>query len=440
MSVEAVARFAADTRWVDLPEPVRARMRVALTDTVGCILAGRKTAAYAAASTAADRIGGSALQAFALAVAASALDFDDGHYEGGGVHLGSVILPALLASTSGETTAKQLLEALAVGYEIAIRAGYLLAPRAASDPYHTSGAPTCLGAAAAVARLIGLGAAGIRRAVRIASAHAPLATLQLPMVKESIGWGAATAVGAAQLAAAGFDGSDHAVQVAPILGIAPTPFDGVKAQESFVARLGQDWQSPAAYLKPYPCCRAIHAALDATVFILRETGWNGDAVARVDIATMPGVDALNFLPPVSPEHAQFSFPFAIGCLLTNGAVQPSAFLERNWTNPAILEAGSRVVLTTDAGLGDRASSQSYAAAVTITVGGAQRQLRVDHALGSVAQPLPTSAIAAKFLGNAGLAMSAPAAAALLQQLDGSLVGIDVAALTLFLTQPMEFLP
>jgi len=440
MSIDAVARFAADTRWADLPEAVRARMRTALIDTVGCILAGTKTAAYMAASTARDRIGGSALQACALAVAASALDFDDGHYEGGGVHLGSVILPALLASASGETTAEQLLQALAVGYEIAIRAGYLMAPRTVSDPYHTSGAPSCIGAAAAVAKLIGLDASGIRRAVRIASAHAPFATLQLPMVKESIGWGAATAVGAAHLAAAGFDGSAAAVEVAPILGIAPTPFDGAKAQEPFVALLGQDWQSPATYLKPYPCCRAIHAALDATAAILRETDWDGDAVECVEVGTMAGIDTLNFLPPASPEHAQFSFPFAIGCLLATGAVQPSAFLEQNWTSVTILEAATRIVLATDAALGPRPPSESYPAVVTLTAYGEKRQLRVDHALGSAARPLTTSAIAAKFLANAALALPEAAATSLLRRLDGPIADLDVAALTLFLTQPMEILP
>ncbi|HZU65231.1 MAG TPA: MmgE/PrpD family protein, partial [Novosphingobium sp.] len=341
------------------------------------------------------------------------LDYDDGHYEGGGIHLGAVIVPALLAALPDAPPAQdppvnELLAALAAGYEVGARAGWLLAPRAPGDPYHTSGAAGAMGAAAAVARLLGLDAAGCLAALRIASAHAPIAGLQLPMVKEAIGWGAATGLAAAQLAAAGFGGGFGAVSGAQDpaeapLGIAPTPFDGPHGRAPFALGWGQAWHSLNAYIKPWPCCRAIHTAIAGVEELLARAGAPATAIERIEVEVPAGCAGLSFLPPASMDHAQFSLPFVLGCLMVHGAVRPAHFLGAGLADPAVLAAAARVHLRADPALAPLSSATSYPARVALTIGGAVWRLAVDHAPGSRARPLGRAAVAAKLAEAAALA-------------------------------------
>ncbi|WP_285018919.1 MmgE/PrpD family protein [Novosphingobium sp. fls2-241-R2A-195] len=433
MSAEAAASFAASVRWSALPLPVRDRAESALKDTLGCLLAGTRSEAFAAARRAMVLdLGGSegssaAMCAFAWAIAASAFDHDDGHYEGGGIHPGSTVLPALLAASRGSESREDLLAALVVGYEIAIRAGYLLMPQLSGGSYRCTGAASVLGAAAAVARYRGGSADTIARAIRIAAAHGPFASLQLPMVKEAVGQAASSAVTAALLAEAGFGGGGE-----PFLGITPSPFDTPpfdtpQAADTFASGLGESWHILNIYAKPWPCCRAIHGALAAVEAILAQEGWSGDHVERIEVEVMPGLAALDFLPPASADHAQFSFPFAIGCLLAKGAVLPEHFLPHGRGDAAILAAGRTVTLVESSDLSPLAPNRSYPAAVTIHAAGTARRLRVDDAPGSLRAPFPLDR---KYRANAALSGACDTAA-----LPGQAPAALVAALTPFLVSP-----
>ena len=414
MNALVMAHFAASLDWRDLPVTVQERAEIALRDTLGCWLAGTRSTAFAAArrAIALDSAGDStgsdvsaAMRAFAWAIAASAFDHDDGHYEGGGIHPGSTILPTLLATSRGHETREDLLAALVVGYEVAIRAGYLLKPEISGGPYRCTGAASAIGAAAAVASYRGATADTILSAIHIAAAHGPLASLQLPMVKESIGPAAAAAVTAALLAEAGFGGAP----AKPSLGIAPSPFDTAQAANPFVSSIGEAWHILATYTKPWPCCRAIHPALAAIETILHEQEgnwgqeWNAGMIERIEVEVMPGLEALAFLPPQSADHAQFSFPFAIGCLLANGAVLPEHLLGIRLTDPAVLAAGARVTLIASPEITPLAPDRSYPAAVTVHAAGRSQRLRIDDAPGSLRNALSTAAIGRKYAANAALA-------------------------------------
>jgi len=438
MSAEAIARFAASATWHTLPADVQERAETALKDTLGCLLAGTRSAAFAAARRAAslDLAGpgsSSAMRAFAWAIAASAFDHDDGHYEGAGIHPGSTVLTALIAATRGHETREDLLAALVVGYEVSIRAGYLLMPQIGGGPYRCTGASSAIGAAAAVARYRGGSAKTILNAVRIAAAHGPMASLQLPMVKESIGQAASAAVTAALLAEAGFGGA----QAAPFLSIAPSPFDTAQAAHPFASGIGETWHILTTYTKPWPCCRAVHAALAATRTILARQGWRGDAVERIEVHVMPGLDALNLLPPPSADHAQFSFPFAIGCLLAKGAVTPEHFLSEGLSDPAILAAGARVALVASPEIAALGPDRGYPAAVTVHAAGQSHYLRIDDTPGSPRNPLGALGIDRKYAANAALAGLDGMEAA---RLPGASPAALAAALTPFLISPDRSIP
>ena len=156
----AVARFALGLRWEDLPAPVQEQARRCLLDLCGAAVAGAVTPVagiarrYAGALHGEGRatvIGaprGSTTVGAALAngFAASALDIDDGYRPVKG-HPGAVVLPAVLAAAEqAGASGRELLTAMVVGYEVAMRAGLILHPL--YDFYHGTGAWGPLGAAA----------------------------------------------------------------------------------------------------------------------------------------------------------------------------------------------------------------------------------------------------------------------------------------------------
>ena len=141
-------------------------------------------------------------------VLANVLDYDDGHRLTKG-HPGAVVIPAALAAAQlADATAEELLVAVVVGYEIAIRAGVALHAR--DDGYHASGAWGGLGAAAAAVAAARPGREP-RSTTRIGLAeyHAPIAHImrsvaQPAMTKDACAWGASVGVSSALMAAGGF--------------------------------------------------------------------------------------------------------------------------------------------------------------------------------------------------------------------------------------------
>ena len=223
----AQVEFVRDLRWADVPPAVREHVRLLLADLAAVCVAGRPApaselaAAYASAVHPGDEatalLDGRRLGAVGAAwcngVLANVLDYDDGHRLTKG-HPGAVVIPAALAAAQlADATAEELLLAVVVGYEIAIRAGVALHAR--DDGYHASGAWGGLGAAAAAARLLGLDATAIHHAIGLAEYHAPIAHImrsvaQPAMTKDACAWGASVGVSSALMAAGGFTSVDAA--------------------------------------------------------------------------------------------------------------------------------------------------------------------------------------------------------------------------------------
>ncbi|MBA2552910.1 MAG: MmgE/PrpD family protein [Geodermatophilaceae bacterium] len=241
--------------------------------------------------------------ALAGAATIDSLDAHDGHALAKG-HAGVAVLPAVLACAEliPAPTNSDLLIALVVGYEVAIRAGIAL--HASTPDYHCSGAWNALGAAAVAARMLGLSGGQTEHALGIAEYHGPrgqmMRCIEHPtMVKDGSDRGAAAGVSAALLAADGFTG-------APALTAQAAPG---------WTDLGHRWRILDLYYKPYPVCRWAHPAIDAALE-LRPTG-NSD-ISAVEVVTFYEAAQLTCRRPVTTEQAQYSLPFPVAVALLRG--------------------------------------------------------------------------------------------------------------------------
>ena len=201
------------------------QLALLLLDSAAVIEAGRTApAALIAADHASEVHGGDAATAlldgrrlsvpgaaWANGVLANVLDSTTATASRRAIPAPIVIPAALAAAESVGASATQFLEAVLVGYEVAIRAGILLHGREAQ--YHASGAWGSLGVAVASGRLLGLDPPQLRHAVGIAEYHAPIALMTRAvadpaMTKDTCGWGGMIGTSAALLARRGFTGLD----------------------------------------------------------------------------------------------------------------------------------------------------------------------------------------------------------------------------------------
>ena len=314
---KALAEFVGELSVGDLPVSARERLALLLADMAAVCTAGRPApaSAMAAAHAAAvypgqeatllvdDRRVGVVGAAFANGVLANVLDFDDGHRLTKG-HPGAVIIPAALAAAQRvDATATEFVEAVVVGYEVAIRAGIALHDR--DDSYHASGAWGGVGAAAAAARLLGLDAPATLSALGLAEYHAPIAHIMRScadpqMTKDACAWGALVGVSSALLAAQGFT------------SVRPEFLD------AGLDDLGRRWCLEELYIKAYPCCRWSQGAIAATMQATRGRGLDPGDVRQVRVRTFAAADGLAKIVPDTTEEAQYSLVWPVACVLARG--------------------------------------------------------------------------------------------------------------------------
>lgn len=253
--------------------------------------------------------------AFAGAVTIDSIDAHDGNSRVKG-HAGSALFPGLLAiadsrrATGQAVTGRDFMTALAIGYEVAYRAGLALHGTAAD--YHTSGAWTAVGLAVAAGRMLGLDGEQIRHAAGIAEYHGPRSPMMRcidhpTMLRDGVGWGAPTGVSAAFMAELGFTG-------APALTI-----EGDDAAPWW-GDLGTRWETMETHYKFHPVCRWAHPAIDGALALMEEHGLAAADVARVRIDTFHNATRLAGHEPRSLDEISYGIAFPVATAIARGRI------------------------------------------------------------------------------------------------------------------------
>lgn len=264
--------------------------------------------------------------------AGHALDFDDVHSSVRG-HPGTVLLPALfaLADTLPNATALDLIDAYIVGVEAMARLGLALGSKHYETGFHNTATLGPLGAAAACARLLKLGAAATENALGLAATQAGGLRLQFGSEAKPLHAGLAARSGlfAAQLAQAGLQGSPGVLE-APIGFLDAYGFGAADAQRA-LAGWGSPWQivTPGLYFKPYACCTATHYAADAALALRAEHQLRAEDIAAVRVVFPPAGDTpLTVTDPATGLEGRFSVEYVLAAALVDGALGLSLFDER----------------------------------------------------------------------------------------------------------------
>lgn len=431
--------WAAGLRPGAVPADAMAAAIRCLVDATGVALAGRDRPAAAGALAVARARGsagvcrligraealGPAGAALANAAAIHALDFDDTSYAGT-LHATAVVWPAALAAAElADASGGHALTAFVAGAEVAYALGRAFGNAAYDRGWWTTALLGTVGAAAGAARALGLNGATAGHAVALAAAQAfgTRAVMGSAAKPYLCGQAAAAGLEAALAARAGIDGPERPIEsgfgLAALAGAPAADWGAVDAIGRRYALV-----DPGIAVKQYPVCSSAQAAAQAMATLRADHALDAAQVARVDCAVAPMVaECLPFPAPRTVGQAQFSLPFAVGCILAYGRLTPGELAEAALADPRLRQAMAKVSMAVDpalaAGERDRRERPEACVVTAVLADGRRLARRVDAALGMPADPMPDAAIDAKFLSCAAASgVDPPAAAALLARLRG----------------------
>ncbi|RWC52062.1 MmgE/PrpD family protein [Mesorhizobium sp.] len=400
-AISELAEFVSSYPASALPAATRRTISLLILDLIGATAAGlRSPLADAARKSALEAYGEGLISiwvtedrssvvgaAMANSAAASALDIDDGH-RGAAGHAGAGVIPAALAVAQAvDASVSETMVAIALGYEIALRIASSR-PVAAIDTYAT-GRWVGYGAAAAASRLLGLSATETAHALGIAGSEGPIVFLTTTSkfegstIKEGIPPAVVAGITAAYRARAAATGPLNLLDD-----------DDRFTRHLLTQNLGSSWEIQKCYLKPYACCRYIHAAIDAILAMRRD----GQEIRKLRIETFPQALRLaNERAPSTLEGAQYSFYFscALAALYGREALRPVQ--PERLTDVRIIELAGRIELEASSDFASAFPAETPAR-VVMDQGKGPEEMIVRHPLGDVLRPLSTDQIWEKFKG------------------------------------------
>lgn len=420
-AIEELASFVTARPEGWLPATTRRMAALLVTDLIAAAAAGKASPlAQAALAAARDLYGPGPAQvwmsphrlsiagaAMANAASASALDIDDGH-RGAGGHPGAAVIPAALAVGQAlDAPGERIFEAITLGYDVALRIA--TARPTGSFPTYSSGRWGCYGAAVAAGHLLRLDAGQMAHALGIAGAEGPVSyptgssAYQGSTVKEVIPPAVVAGLTAAFRARAGATG---------ILDLLDDP--ALYRRGVLTGDPGRHWWIGDCYLKPYACCRYMHAPIDA-IAALRDPG---RPVLSLRIETFPkGLQLSNERAPHSLEAGQYSYYFSCALAAVHGiaALQPvdPAMLG----DPQVLDLAARIELVAHPDFAD-VFPMHTPGRVILDQGGGPQEMTVRHPLGDVANPMSQVQVVGKFCRISARTLTDAARDRILTALDG----------------------
>jgi 2-methylcitrate dehydratase PrpD len=400
-----------------VPTAVQERCQDLLIDVAGLCVAARNSE-YVSALTKSLDAGGACTAlghagsynaedaAMLNGTAAHGEDFDD-TFEGGPVHSGAVVVPAVLAACErfGRDGRSALL-GIAAGVETMCRLSLVAPKRIHKAGFHPTAVLGAMAASVAVSRTLGMNPKQTVDALGIAGSMAGGIIEYLAegawTKRLHAGWAAHSGLHAARIAREGFTGPR-------------TVFEGTHGlffgfahgndgdYEELTQGFGKDWHLTGLTFKPYATGTMNQPYIDCALRLAKH-GFAAEDVAEVLCETAEGYVHRLWEPLAAKQRppnyyaAKFSTPFNVAVAFVTGEAGFEAFSERTVNDARILGLAAKVRYRIDP---DNPYPQRYTGHVRMTLrDGRVFEERQPHIRGGVHEPLSREDIERKFRGNA----------------------------------------
>src|SRR5262245_7073635 len=396
-------------------EPPREIVEKLLIDVAGLCVAARNTDYVRAALDGWEGAGkcsalgharalDSAGAAFVNGTAAHGEDFDD-TFEGGPIHAGAVIVPAVLAICERERIrGENALRAIALGVELTCRAS-LVAPKMIHKAgFHPTAVLGAMGAAAAAGTALNLKKTELVSALGIAGSMAAGIIEYLAegtwTKRMHPGWAAQSGIRAAELARRGFVGprtvfeGEHGL----LHGFARSASG---AWDKLLDGFGKRWVTDTVAFKLYPCGTMTHPYIDCA----RRLSKRIDLQDIEEIVCEAAEGTLHRLweplaakqRPPNAYAGKFSTPYCIAAGFVLGNAGLDAFTEERVADPRLRALAAKVRYEVDP---DNPYPNEYTGHVRVKLkNGSSVEERQPHIRGGKHEPLSRADVEEKFRGN-----------------------------------------
>lgn len=405
---QALARFAATLTYDQIPESAREHSKNLLLDAVACMLAGdrgeetHQVAAFAAAlaqSKESSIVGGDRLSLAGATLLngylVTAVTMCDVHRPTLTHITPEVVPPALAIAERDGLSGKDLLVALAAGYETATRVGLGWDfPEARKRGWHGPGIIGPFGAAAAAGRLLGLDADSMARAYGLAGSQAAgtFAAWGTPTVKFHQIRGALSGLMAALLAQQKFVATREFL-TARDGGLYNTYSNGGKP-EAAVAELGKRWELEQIALRLWPCASGIQGFVTAMFDLAQKHQLKFEQVKKVRVFTSQTmVDMHGMFPRYNGKfEALLSTHYCAAVILHDRVLTLAQFEPARYNDPKLVHFAAEQVETKV----DTSLTGVQAIVEADLADGKTVAVRCEHSKGSPENPLSRAEIEEKF--------------------------------------------
>lgn len=462
---EQLASFAVGTTFDDLPGEVIESVKMRVLDTLGIAVAAAPLDTSRAARAWAQEQGGAAhatavgveqrlpaaLAAFVNGVLAHSLDYDDTHLPSVLHPSASVVPAALAAAERAGADGRELIRAIAVGLETAVRLGMAGYDEEAKNStffehgQHATSICGAMGGAVAVAVLEG-DEDSVRNSLGVAASMAAgiiEANRTGGTVKRiHCGWAAHSAICAADLVRHGLTGPPTVLEGR--FGFFQAWLHGRFDASAVTDGLGLDWTVPGIFFKPYPANHFTHAAVDAAT-ALRLRGIGPEDIASLTLG-VPAPNLRTIGEPIEVKRtpqtgymAQFSGPYAVAVGLLGGSGLGAGlddYTDELAADPARRQLMAKVDVVADERCTEIFPRQFPAVLTARLHDGREVVEEVLTTRGGPERPLSFDELATKFRENAGRTLAPDQVGALARACDdldrhrdlgavlGPLAGVD----------------
>ncbi len=370
---QTLAEFASKVTFNDLPQEVVRQTKRLICDSIGCTLGGYSSEKGHIARNFVKSLGGNpeatiigsgertspTNAAFANANMGHALDSDDTMLM---THPAvPTIMAAMPVAEKERISGKDLIAAVAVGYDVAIRVGGASESWLKIEGGKLRSIPVrgpswhIFAAAVASAKILGLDAKKMIHVLGLAATFAPIpivgswvkSVASLPLSKYSeAGWTAQGGVSAALLAQAGYTGPAEILE-------GRTGFWRMQGREEcnfdfMISKLGQRWWVMETSFKPWPCCRFIHHSLTAFTRIIDEYDIKAEEIEKVVVkGGMMYAPIFHVRHPQTPVNMQFSAAHSLANAAFRVTPGPRWQYPESVNDPKMKEFRDRVAIELD---------------------------------------------------------------------------------------------
>jgi 2-methylcitrate dehydratase PrpD len=410
-----LAKYLVDAQFRDIPDPVRKEACRTLLNWVGCTIGGSHNEAVEIAVSALQPFFGSE-QASLLGrkeradifhvalingIASHVLDFDDTHLRTI-IHPAAPVASAILAVSEYQpVSGADFLHALILGVEAECRIGNAVYPAHYDAGWHITGTAGVFGAAAAAGKLLNLNQQQMTWALSLAAVQ-PVGLREMfgSMTKSfHPGRAAQNGLTAAFLALQNFTSSDHGIEARSGWANVLSP---ARDYKEITDHLGDSFEILQNTYKPFACGIVNHPAIDGCIQLRNQNNLKPGQIDRIDLTVNPLVLELTGKKnPQTGLEGKFSIYHAAAVAIVEGAAGERQFSDGTVNNPAVIMLRNRVNLTPDASIKEDQVRISIA-----LKDGRKLEKFVEHAVGSITNPMSDKALEAKFTGQSEGILSA----------------------------------